>query len=104
MEGCAKGSQNEGFFSRLKDSYKSHLAWDGPRSECAAQPKLSAAPKFPMSNPPWPYSTWNIGGSQAIGVENMYYSALMDALYIERTPDEVQLDHIAAPKLRPIRA
>ena len=28
-EGCAKGSENEGFFARLKDSYESHLAWNG---------------------------------------------------------------------------
>jgi len=80
VAGCAKGSQNEGFFSRLKDSYKSHLAWDGPDPN-APPTKIVGGAEIPMSNPPWPYSTWNIGGSEAIGVDNMYYSALMDALY-----------------------
>jgi hypothetical protein len=78
--GCAKGSQNEGFFSRLKDSYKTHLAWDGPDPN-APPTKIVGGAEIPMSNPPWAYSTWNIGGSEAIGVENMYYSAFMDALY-----------------------
>jgi hypothetical protein len=80
VAGCAKGSQNEGFFSRLKDSYKTHLAWDGGDPN-APPAKIVGGAEIPMSNPPWPYSTWNIGGSEAIGVENMYYSAFMDALY-----------------------
>jgi hypothetical protein len=79
-EGCAKGSQNEGFVSRLKDSYKTHLAWDGPDPN-APPTKIVGGSEIPMSNPPWPYSSWNIGGSEAIGVENMYYNTLMDALY-----------------------
>lgn len=80
VEGCAKGSENQGFFSRLEDSYKIHLAWDGGDPN-APPAKIVGGVEIPMSNPPWPYSTWNIGGSQAIGVENMYYSAFMDALY-----------------------
>jgi Putative beta-barrel porin-2, OmpL-like. bbp2 len=80
VPGCAKGSVNEGFLSRLKDSYQSHLAWDGPDPN-APPTKIVGGAEIPMSNPPWPYSSWNIGGSPAIGVENMYYSALMDALY-----------------------
>src|ERR1700691_618823 len=76
VDGCARGSENKGFFSRLKDSYKSHLAWDGPDPN-APPTKIVGGAEIPMSNPPWPYSTWNIGGSEAIGVENMYYSALM---------------------------
>jgi hypothetical protein len=80
VEGCRKGSENEGFFSRFKDSVQSHLAWDGPDPN-APPTKIIGGAEIPMSNPPWPYSSWNIGGSEAIGVENMYYSALMDALY-----------------------
>ncbi|MGA2399189.1 MAG: outer membrane beta-barrel protein [Steroidobacteraceae bacterium] len=38
-------------------------------------------PPPPVSNPPWPYSVWNEGGTEVIGYENMYYSALMDAIY-----------------------
>jgi hypothetical protein len=80
VEGCAKGSQNEGFYSRLKDSYQSHLAWNGP--DASAPPtQIVGGGEVPESNPPWPYSTWNVGGSETIGVDNMYYSALMDALY-----------------------
>jgi len=79
-EACAKGSENTGFFARLEDSYRSHLAWDGgdPTAPAAT---IVGGTEVPESNPPWPYSTWNIGGSEAIGVENMYYSALMDAMY-----------------------
>jgi hypothetical protein len=80
VQGCAKGSETEGFYHRLKDSYASHYAWDG--GDPAASPsKVVGGAEVPESNPPWPYSTWNVGGSQAIGVENMYSSALMDALY-----------------------
>ncbi|MGA2707575.1 MAG: outer membrane beta-barrel protein [Steroidobacteraceae bacterium] len=79
-EGCAKDSENEGFFSRLEDSYKSHLAWDG--SDANAPPTIVVGGgEVPESNPPFPYATWNVGGSETLGVENMYYNALMDALY-----------------------
>jgi Putative beta-barrel porin-2, OmpL-like. bbp2 len=78
--GCATGSENQGFYARLRDSYESHLAWNGadPNAPAAA---VTGGAEVPESNPPWPYSTWNIGGTPAIGVENMYYNALMDALY-----------------------
>jgi hypothetical protein len=78
--GCKKGSENEGFFARLKESYQSHLAWDGGDPNAPPTVIVGGA-EVPEPNPPWPYSTWNIGASPAIGVENMYYSALMDALY-----------------------
>ena len=78
--GCRAGSQNEGFFTRLKDAYVSHLAWHGGDPDAPAATVAGGA-EVPESNPPWPYSTWNIGGSTSIGVENLYSSALMDALY-----------------------
>jgi len=34
--GCAEGSEQQGLFDRLRDSYQSHLAWDG--GEAAASP------------------------------------------------------------------
>jgi Putative beta-barrel porin-2, OmpL-like. bbp2 len=79
-EGCHEGSQQDGFFTRLASAYQSHLEWNGadPAAPAAA---IAGGGEVPISNPPWPYSTWGIGGSPAIGVENMYYSALMDALY-----------------------
>jgi Putative beta-barrel porin-2, OmpL-like. bbp2 len=82
-EGCKKGSENEGFFARLRDSYRSHVAWDGGDANAPPTTVVGGA-EIPESNPPYPYSTWNMGGSPAIGVENMYYSALMDALYCGR--------------------
>jgi hypothetical protein len=78
--GCAPGSENEGFFQRLGESYRSHLAWDGGDPNAPPSVVVGGA-EVPISNPPWPYATWNVGGSTAIGVENMYYNALMDALY-----------------------
>ncbi len=78
--GCPSGSGDQGFLSRLGASYASHLAWDG--GDPGAPPTMVVGgAEVPISNPPWPYSTWNIGGSTAIGVENLYSSALMDALY-----------------------
>ena len=82
-EGCVKGSDSSGFLRRLKDSYKSHLAWDGPDAN-APPTKVVGGAEVPESIPPWPYATWNVGGTPAIGAENMYYSALMDALYCGR--------------------
>jgi hypothetical protein len=78
--GCKAGSQDEGFFQRLKDSYQSHFSWDGwdPNAPPTSVVGGSAVPE---ANPPFPYSTWNVGASPAIGVENMYYGALMDAFY-----------------------
>ena len=78
-EGCAKGSENKDIFARLRDSYRSHLAWDGadPNAPTAA---VAGGAEVPESNPPWPHATW-IRRPAAIGVENMYYNALMDSLY-----------------------
>jgi Putative beta-barrel porin-2, OmpL-like. bbp2 len=79
-QGCVTGSESAGFLQRLKQSYETHLAWDGPDPKAPAAVVAGGAP-VPEANPPWPYSTWNIGASPAIGVENMYYNVLMDALY-----------------------
>lgn len=79
-DGCRKGSEDQTFWSRIADSYRSHLAWNG--GDATAEPtKVVDGADIPESNPPWPYATWNIGGSETIGVENMYYSAFMDAMY-----------------------
>jgi hypothetical protein len=83
IEGCAKGSESESFYARLKDSYASHFAWDGGDPNTPTAVVVGGA-EVPEPNPPFPYSTWPVGGSQAIGVENMYYSAVMDALYCGR--------------------
>ena len=86
VDGCRKGSEDTSFWQRLADSYKSHLFPDdtpAPAADPAADPvgyRKDLTPP-PVGNPPWPYSTWNVGGTQAIGYENMYSSALMDAIY-----------------------
>ena len=80
VEGCAKGSEDRSFFRRIEDSYQSHLAWNGGPADAPATLVVGGA-EVPESSPPWPYATWNVGGTPAIGTENMYYSALMDALY-----------------------
>jgi hypothetical protein len=78
--GCKQGSADRSFWTRLRDSYRSHLDWSGP-DPSAAPTTITGGTDVPESNPPWPYSSWNIGGSETIGVDNMYYSALMDAIY-----------------------
>jgi hypothetical protein len=90
IDGCAKGSENTGFWKRLSDSYQKHL-FPSDQSAPAADPSApfdeQAAgyrqdlPPPPVSNPPWPYAVYNEGGTELIGYENMYSSALMDALY-----------------------
>ena len=90
VDGCAQGSESASFWKRLRDSYQKHLF---PGDAPAAAPDPSAPfdaeaagyrkdlPPPPVSNPPWPYAVWNEGGTQLIGYENLYSSALMDAIY-----------------------
>jgi hypothetical protein len=90
VDGCAKGAESTSFWKRLSDSYQKHLfpgdqsapALDpnAPFDEVAAGYRKDVAPP-PVSNPPWPYAVWNEGATQLIGYENMYSSALMDAIY-----------------------
>ena len=83
--GCNPGSENEGFFQRLADSYKAHLfPADPPPADPNAlptgyDPSRVSAP--PQNIPPWPYSTWPEGGTESIGYENIYYGPLMDAIW-----------------------
>ncbi len=79
-QGCKPGSENEGLYARLKDSYQEHLAWNGGDPN-APPAMIVGGAEIPESNPPWPYAVWNKGGTQLIGYENMYSNALMDALY-----------------------
>jgi len=89
-DGCPKGSETEGFWKRLSESYRRHLLPgdssapapdpNAPFDEEAAGYRKDLAPP-PVSNPPWPYGVYNEGGTELIGYENMYNNALMDALY-----------------------
>jgi hypothetical protein len=87
--GCAQGSETEGFWKRLGASYKSHLFPDelpapadsAVASDAGTPGVRKGLPDPPESNPPWPYTVYNEGGTNIIGYENMTYSALMDAIY-----------------------
>ena len=106
VAGCRSGSQDEGFWQRLSDSYKSHLFPDAtPAADPApasgaststapaqalqptglakeeAQGHRDDLPAPPESNPPWPYSVYPEGGTQVIGYENAFHGPLMDAIY-----------------------
>ena len=90
IDGCPKGSEDAGFWKRLSESYRRHLFPDDQPAAPAdpnapvdeeAQGYRKDVPAPPVSNPPWPYSVWNEGGTTLIGYENMYSSALMDAIY-----------------------
>ena len=96
--GCAKDSENSSLWKRLSQSYQKHLipgdqtsTSDPAAPAPAPDPNASFdaeiadyrqdVPPPPVSNPPWPYSVWNEGATNLIGYENMYSSALMDAIY-----------------------
>jgi hypothetical protein len=87
IEGCSKGSDTTSFWKRLGESYKNHLfPEDPPPADASASPVEPVGyrrnlPPPPESDPPWPYSVWTEGGTEVIGYENMYYNALMDAIY-----------------------
>jgi hypothetical protein len=88
-DGCTQGSENTSLWKRLGDSYRSHLfPQDAPAADATAADADAGTPGVrkglpdpPVSNPPWPYSVYNEGGTPIIGYENMYYNALMDAIY-----------------------
>ena len=90
-DGCSAGSEREGFWQRLADSYRAHL------SAAVTAPAAPAAPASPpaspsgydpervpppaVDNPPWPYAAWPTGGTALIGYENLTSGPLMDALW-----------------------
>jgi hypothetical protein len=88
--GCTQGSEHTSFWKRLGESYRLHLFPadaiatasdpDAPFDEEAAGYRKDLPPP-PESSPPWPYAVYNEGGTALIGYENIYYSALMDAIY-----------------------
>jgi Putative beta-barrel porin-2, OmpL-like. bbp2 len=77
-EGCGDKA-NEGFLDRFIDTYKEHLAFPG--TEPAPTTVNERGVAVPLTSPPYPSATWNMGGTPVIGAENMYYGAFMDTLY-----------------------
>jgi hypothetical protein len=76
--GCAPGSAEQSLWSRLRTSYQSHLTAE--IDPTAPPTTFVDGPEVPEANPPWPYAAWNVGGTPVIGIENLYQSALMDAI------------------------
>ncbi|MES2677125.1 MAG: outer membrane beta-barrel protein [Pseudomonadota bacterium] len=75
-QGCgAKSSQ--GFATRFYQTYKEHLAVTGEEPSTAAY--RGTEPQ--LSSPPFPGSTFPIGGTSPIGYEDTTVSPLMDTLY-----------------------
>jgi hypothetical protein len=109
-EGCTPGSEDESFWQRIADSYKAHLHPNESPTAGTAAPAPpgtdanpgAAAPSIdaggyrrglsppPESVPPWPYSTWPMGGTPAIGYENIYYGPLMDAIWCGKNGKQLQ--------------
>ncbi len=74
--GCgAKSQQN--FATRFYQTYKEHLAVTGEEPSKAAYRGIEP----PLSSPPFPGSTWPIGGTTPIGYEDTTVSPFMDTLY-----------------------
>lgn len=80
IEGCTPGSASAGLADRLRTAYAAHLGAGGGDAGAPA-PTIAGVTPVPESSPPWPYATWNIGGTNVMGVDNLTASALMDALY-----------------------
>lgn len=80
-DGCATGSASKSFGERFTATYSDYMKWDGdPAGADPSWRKDDVAPP-PLSTPPYPFSTWPIGGTETIGYDNQYYGALMDSLY-----------------------
>ena len=77
-DGC-EGKSNLSFGDRFLSVYSDHLKVEPTMDP--PDPKTYNGVPPAVNNPPYPYSTWNMGGTPAIGYENMYYGALMDTIY-----------------------
>src|SRR5262249_11885768 len=67
-----------GFFGRLAGAYADHLRITGTESGPDLAYRGASAP---VSSPPFPFSTWPIGGTVSIGSPDTSGGPLMDAIY-----------------------
>lgn len=77
-EGCGL-KVKESFAKRFYTTYKEHLNWTGegvPPLEHDAD-----SVDAPLSSPPFPSATWNIGGTTPLGYADNTIAPLMDTLY-----------------------
>jgi hypothetical protein len=69
---------NKSFAPRLIDTYERYMAWDGDPEP--APGSFRPAPAA-VTNPPYPYLSWPLGGSAASGYPAGHFTPLMDTLY-----------------------
>jgi hypothetical protein len=77
-EGCGLKIKDS-FAKRFYKTYKEHLNWTGENV-----PPLEHnedAVDAPLSSPPFPSATWNIGGTTPLGYADNTVAPMMDALY-----------------------
>lgn len=79
VTGCAPGSASQSLSDRFVSTYKDYLNWNGDPPGEGSQRK--GYPDAPESSAPMPFTNWPQGGTEYIGYENMYYGALMDAIW-----------------------
>jgi hypothetical protein len=75
-EPCANFKQ-KGFFGRFVEAYVQHLHDTGESS--GPEPAYRGVPPA-VDSPPFPYSTWPMGGTPAIGYPDTRTSPLIDTL------------------------
>ena len=66
------------FFPRLVDTYERYIAWNG---DPPPAPGSFRGPPAVTTNPPYPFSTWPMGATQAVGWTMSHFTPLMDTLY-----------------------
>ncbi len=77
-EGCNVNAK-DGLAKRFYQTYKDHLNWTGENAPDLEHNSETVA--APLSSPPFPSATWNIGGTSPIGYADNTVAPLMDALY-----------------------
>src|SRR5215831_8847896 len=76
--------KHTGFFGRFYESYINHLHATGESS--GPEPAYRGVPPA-VDSPPFPYSTWPMGGTPAIGYPDTRGGPLMDTLYCSSVGD-----------------
>lgn len=77
-EGCGL-KVKENFAKRFYSTYKEHLNWTGENVSPLEHDEYSV--DAPLSSPPFPSATWNIGGTTPLGYADNTTAPMMDALY-----------------------
>ncbi len=76
IDGCGSKAK-DGFIKRFYETYREHLAVTGEEENKI----VYRGTEPPLSSPPFPSATWNIGGTTPIGYPDTTVAPMMDALY-----------------------